>query len=78
MADPKIVLLPGDGIGPEVVSEAARALELLCPDVVLEEHLIGGAALDATGAPLPPAAALSLRPWSHAGEVDHLDVLIQL
>ena len=53
----KIVLLPGDGIGPEVTLEA----ELLI-DAVAQEHgvniemqtgLIGGAAIDATGEPLP-------------------------
>jgi 3-isopropylmalate dehydrogenase len=48
-----VVLLPGDGIGPEVMHEARLALELLCPDVVFEEHLIGAAAIRATGEPLP-------------------------
>jgi 3-isopropylmalate dehydrogenase len=50
----RVVLLPGDGIGPEVMREARRALELLVPDVELEEHLVGGAAIRATGNPLPP------------------------
>jgi 3-isopropylmalate dehydrogenase len=52
-----IVLLPGDGIGPEVVGEAvavlARVGELYGHDFVTEEHLIGGAAIDATGQALP-------------------------
>jgi len=48
-----VVLLPGDGIGPEVAAEARLALEALVPEVVVEEHLIGGAAIRATGKPLP-------------------------
>ena len=51
----RVVLLPGDGIGPEVALEARRALELLAPDVQIEEGLIGGAAIRATGSPLPDA-----------------------
>jgi 3-isopropylmalate dehydrogenase len=49
----KVVLLPGDGVGPEIADEARLALELLAPDVEIEEHLLGGAAIRATGAPLP-------------------------
>jgi 3-isopropylmalate dehydrogenase len=49
----RIVLLPGDGIGPEVAAEARLVLELIAPDVVLEERLIGAAAIRATGSPLP-------------------------
>ncbi len=48
-----VVLLPGDGVGPEVAHEARLALELLAPDVELEEQLLGGAAIRATGTPLP-------------------------
>ena len=48
-----IVLLPGDGIGPEVVDEARRVLEAIAThfDHKFEfvEHLIGGAAIDAHG-----------------------------
>jgi 3-isopropylmalate dehydrogenase len=50
----KIVLLPGDGIGPEITDAAVRVLERL-GDFETEEHLIGGAAIDATGEPLPQA-----------------------
>jgi 3-isopropylmalate dehydrogenase len=54
----KIVLLPGDGIGPEVIREARRALELVGEKFNREfsfgEHLIGGAALSAGRPPLPP------------------------
>jgi 3-isopropylmalate dehydrogenase len=51
-----VVLLPGDGIGPEVVAEARQVLtaagELAGVTIDFEEALIGGAAIDATGDPL--------------------------
>jgi len=53
----RILLLPGDGIGTEIVDAAARVLkkatELWSLDLTLETALIGGAAMDATGDPLP-------------------------
>ena len=49
-----VVLLPGDGIGPEVVHEARLVLETLVPDVELEERLLGAAAIRAVGTPLAP------------------------
>lgn len=53
----KIVLLPGDGIGPEVTVEAELLLKALARkynwDLKLQTELIGGAAIDATGKPLP-------------------------
>jgi 3-isopropylmalate dehydrogenase len=53
----KIVALPGDGIGPEVVREGVRALEAIATrfghQFQIEEHLIGGAAIDATQSALP-------------------------
>ncbi len=52
-----IVLLPGDGIGPEIVSQAARVLQAVAKryghQFSLPEHLIGGIAIDQTGDPLP-------------------------
>ena len=51
----KVVLLPGDGIGPEVAAEVRLALELLAPGVEIEERLLGAAAIRATGEPLPAA-----------------------
>ncbi len=52
-----VVLLPGDGIGREVVAEAASVLEAVARQagVVLEmeEHPVGGAAIDGSGEPLP-------------------------
>lgn len=50
-----IALLPGDGIGPEVIAEARRVLEALAlPGLVFEQGLVGGAAYKAVGHPLPP------------------------
>jgi 3-isopropylmalate dehydrogenase len=52
----KIVVLPGDGIGPEIVAEAVKILEAFREeglDITLEYGLIGGAAYDETGTPLP-------------------------
>ena len=54
----KIAVLPGDGIGPEVTAEAVRVLAAAgrrfgC-SFAFQEALIGGAAYDATGHPLPP------------------------
>jgi 3-isopropylmalate dehydrogenase len=49
----RIACLPGDGIGPEVMAVAQRALRKLAPELVLEEHLFGGAAIRATGGSLP-------------------------
>jgi 3-isopropylmalate dehydrogenase len=46
-----IAVLPGDGIGPEVAREATRVLDHF--GLAWEEHLFGGAAIRATGGPLP-------------------------
>lgn len=60
MTPHRIAVLPGDGIGPEVMKEALKVLEVVCRKheitVVHEEYLVGGAALDATNnrTPLPP------------------------
>jgi 3-isopropylmalate dehydrogenase len=47
-----LLLLPGDGIGPEVTAEARRVAERLDPHLKIEERLFGGAAYDTEGAPL--------------------------
>ena len=47
-----IVTLPGDGIGPEVTSAAIEALHELRDDLTFEEHLVGGASIDAHGTAL--------------------------
>ncbi|KAJ7791647.1 3-isopropylmalate dehydrogenase [Mycena olivaceomarginata] len=56
----RIVVLPGDGIGPEVVAQAVRVLETISAasphfDLQLESHDFGGCAIDSTGDPLPPS-----------------------
>ena len=51
-----IALLPGDGIGPEVVAEARRVLDAACGDMLsYEEAPVGAAGWRAEGHPLPPA-----------------------
>jgi len=53
----EVLLLPGDGIGPEVTAQAARVLDWMIDnagvDLHLSEALVGGAAIEATGEPLP-------------------------
>jgi 3-isopropylmalate dehydrogenase len=51
----KICVLPGDGIGPEIIAQAVRVLNSLDLKFELEEALLGGAAVDATGCPYPEA-----------------------
>ena len=52
----KIAVLPGDGIGQEIVAEAVKVIKALQADgldVEMKEGLVGGTAYDATGSPLP-------------------------
>ena len=53
----RLLVLPGDGIGPEIVAEAVKLLSTLDRagdlDLVVEQADMGGAALDASGSPLP-------------------------
>jgi 3-isopropylmalate dehydrogenase len=54
----RILVLPGDGIGPEIVAEAVKVLDKLAGEglqIELDEGLVGGAAYDALGSPLPAA-----------------------
>jgi len=55
----KILILPGDGIGKEIVAEAVKVIDVLQADFGLDVELtygeIGGAAYDADGHPYPPA-----------------------
>ena len=57
MKNYKIVLLKGDGIGPEIVMQAVKVLNRAADkfgfDITYEEALLGGSAIDATGVPLP-------------------------
>ncbi|MGV0028945.1 3-isopropylmalate dehydrogenase [Phormidesmis priestleyi] len=54
----RITLLPGDGIGPEIIAVAIDVLKVIGEKFALtfkfQEALIGGSAIDATGEPLPP------------------------
>ena len=58
---PTIVTLPGDGIGPEVLAAALEVLAEVAPDLIYEEHPIGGAAIDATGTALPDETLAACR-----------------
>lgn len=53
----RIVLLPGDGVGPEVTAAARKVIDAAAVrfniDLELEEHLFGGGAIDACGDPFP-------------------------
>jgi 3-isopropylmalate dehydrogenase len=55
----KIAVLPGDGIGPEIIAQATKVLRQLVPALELKEAPVGGAGYEASGDPLP-AATLSL------------------
>lgn len=51
----KIAVLPGDGIGTEIVAEAIKVLDALDLAIEMESALVGGAAYEAHGHPLPEA-----------------------
>ncbi|HKM61119.1 MAG TPA: 3-isopropylmalate dehydrogenase [Acidisphaera sp.] len=59
MANKKLLILPGDGIGPEVMREARRVVEWMgrrrALSFEIEEDLVGGAAIDAFGVPIRDA-----------------------
>ena len=59
-APPHIVALPGDGIGPEIMA-AARELLGRIGEFRIDEHPVGGAAIDAHGEPLPAAVLQACR-----------------
>ena len=50
-----LLLLSGDGIGPEVIAQAKRIGAILTPDLQFETGLVGGASIDAHGEPLTDA-----------------------
>jgi 3-isopropylmalate dehydrogenase len=56
----RIVTLPGDGIGPEIMAAAREALTAI-GDFELDEHLVGGASIDAHGAALTDEALAACR-----------------
>lgn len=51
----KIAVLPGDGIGTEIVAEAVKVLNALDLGLEMEQAPVGGAGYEASGHPLPPA-----------------------
>jgi 3-isopropylmalate dehydrogenase len=57
---PTITVLRGDGVGPEVLESALSVLGACLP-VKIKEALVGGAAIDATGDPLPPETLAACR-----------------
>lgn len=61
----KIVVLPGDGIGPEIIAEALKVLNAVADldgfELEFEQHLIGGAAIDLAGTPLPESTVDACR-----------------
>lgn len=60
MSEKKLLLLPGDGIGPEISAQVRRVIDWLNRhtdlNLVVDSHLFGGAAYDVHGAPLAPAS----------------------
>jgi 3-isopropylmalate dehydrogenase len=58
-------MLPGDGIGPEIMAEARSLLKVLARqyplDLEISEHIVGGAAIDQTGEPLPAETLAACR-----------------
>ncbi|MDD2325879.1 MAG: 3-isopropylmalate dehydrogenase [Alphaproteobacteria bacterium] len=52
---PNILIVAGDGIGPEIMNEAKRVLDCFAGEIdfTMTERLIGGAAIEATGSPFP-------------------------
>lgn len=61
----KICLLPGDGIGVEIVDAAVEVLDAAAKkygfEIEYDKQLIGGCAIDATGVPLPEATIASAK-----------------
>src|SRR4051794_32131661 len=61
---PRIITLPGDGIGPEILAPTLELLSRLAPDLEYEEHVFGGASIDEHG------VALTKETLSACGEAD--------
>ena len=60
MASHRIVTLPGDGIGPEILAAAIRVLDAV-GSFSYDEHAFGGASIDADGVPLTDATTAACR-----------------
>ena len=61
MAKHKITLIPGDGIGPEIIAATVRIIEASGVDVEWETHIMGAQALEKFGTTLPEATIESIR-----------------
>jgi 3-isopropylmalate dehydrogenase len=57
----RVVLLPGDGIGPEIIAPAVQLLDIVAPGLEYEEHVFGGASIDAHGTALTDATLAACR-----------------
>ncbi|HEX3407489.1 MAG TPA: 3-isopropylmalate dehydrogenase [Caulobacteraceae bacterium] len=53
---PQLLLLPGDGIGPEIIAEVKRVAERITNELTVDERAFGGASLDQHGVPLTDEA----------------------
>ena len=62
-----VLLLPGDGIGPEVIEQAQRVAMAVAPDLNFETALVGGAASDAEGEPLSVDTMVKAKRCSELG-----------
>ena len=64
-ANKKLLVLPGDGIGPEVIGEVRRVMDWMqirrAVSFDTQDGLVGGAAIDATGSPCPDATVDAAR-----------------
>ena len=58
---PVVVTLPGDGIGPDVMGAALEVLRRVAPDLEYDEHLVGGACIDAHGTAIADATVEACR-----------------
>ena len=58
---PTVVLLPGDGIGPEIIGPTVEVLRAVGAELEYEEHLFGGASIDAHGTALTDATLAACR-----------------
>ena len=58
---PRIVTLPGDGIGPEIIESATRVLDAVVDGLTYEPHLFGGASIDVHGTALTGEALAASR-----------------
>jgi len=57
----KVILLPGDGIGPEIIGPAVQVLDAVGAELHYEEHRFGGASIDAHGVALTDATLSACR-----------------